>query len=233
MLAAGFNPLRLKEIKKTDKFEPIIRIISNQFIFYTYLPIFMRIFYTFVLSLLAWQAAGQSAYTTYIGNYFASLEKEIADCEKGDCRHQLRFSLQQVNAYDTTTTKVIKCWYKTYILPDAKGLDSSFIRPLRIDTYMKNGEIEEYKIFVFEGEKLVFFWLETPFELVQYVVKNDEISDKQEFFKPLATKPEAEKELKAYQTAYEEVKKAKNISAEAQRYGTRTREWLLWQWRGY
>jgi hypothetical protein len=193
----------------------------------------MRIFYTFVLSLLVGQLSAQSGYTTYVGNYFKSMEKEIADCDKGDCRHQLRFSLQQVNAYDTTTTKVVKCWYKTYLQPDAKDLDSSFIRPLRIDTYMKNSAMEEYKIFVFEGDKLVFFVLETPFEVVQYVMKNGEISDKQEFFKPLATKPEAAKELSAYQTAYEETKKANNIAAEAQRYRQRSREWLLWQWRGY
>jgi hypothetical protein len=29
LLAAGFNPLRLKETKKTDKFEPIIRIDTS------------------------------------------------------------------------------------------------------------------------------------------------------------------------------------------------------------
>jgi hypothetical protein len=29
LLAAGFNPLRLKEIKKTEKFKPIIRISKS------------------------------------------------------------------------------------------------------------------------------------------------------------------------------------------------------------
>ncbi len=177
----------------------------------------------------------KNPHTVYVQNLFSSLLEEIKACEKGNCPHQLRYSEQHVNLYDSTATKILKCWYKTPRTGiTAEGeLDSSFIRPVRIDAYTRSGKMEEYQIFLFEGDKLVFFALETPYEVVQYYLKAGAIDDREEYFKPIAKEPARAEEIKNYLAAYEGMKKIEYIQALAQNYQQRMRSWLLWQWRGY